>query len=175
MSNLINVGRVTGAHGIKGWVKIHSQTEPSENIFNYQPWFVKTAHGVKVIELLEWRSHGKGYVAQIKGIEDRNRAEAFCPVVIAIDKSSLPNLEKDDFYWFDLEGCRVVSTFEGVKADLGVISRIMPTGANDVLVVAGDDQSIDLSERLIPYVLGQFVTEVNIEGKVVDVDWDPAF
>ena len=175
MSNLINVGRVTGAHGIKGWVKIHSQTEPSENIFNYQPWFVKTAHGVKVIELLEWRSHGKGYVAQIKGIEDRNRAEAFCPVVIAIDKSSLPNLEKDDFYWFDLEGCRVVSTFEGVKTDLGVISRIMPTGANDVLVVAGDDQSIDLSERLIPYVLGQFVTEVNIEGKVVDVDWDPAF
>ncbi len=175
MSNLINVGRVTGAHGIKGWVKIHSQTEPSENIFNYQPWYVKTAHGVKVIELLEWRNHGKGYVAQIKDIEDRNQAEAICPVVISIEKNSLPNLEKNDFYWFDLEGCRVISAFDDVKTDLGLVSRIMPTGANDVLVVAGDDQSIDLSERLIPYVLGQFVTQVNIEGKTVDVDWDPAF
>jgi 16S rRNA processing protein RimM len=51
----------------------------------------------------------------------------------------------------------------------------MPTGANDVLVVVGDDQSVDLGERLIPYVLGQFVINVNIEEKIIDVDWDPAF
>jgi len=175
MSNLINVGRVTAAHGIKGWVKIHSQTEPSENIFNYQPWYAKTAHGVKVIELVEWRSHGKGFVACLKGIEDRNQAEGFCPVVIAIDKASLPQLEEDDFYWSDLEGCRVISTFANAKSDLGLVSRIMPTGANDVLVVGGDEHSIDLSERLIPYVLGQFVTQVNLEKKIIEVDWDPDF
>jgi 16S rRNA processing protein RimM len=175
MSNLINVGRVTGAHGIKGWVKIHSQTEPAGNIFNYQPWYVKTAHGVKAIELIDWRSHGKGYVAQLKGIDDRNQAEAFCPVVIAIEKDSLPSLGKNDFYWSDLEGCRVITTFDDVKTDLGVVTRIMPTGANDVLVVAGDDQSVDQDERLIPYVLGQFVTQVDIEEKRIDVDWDPDF
>jgi 16S rRNA processing protein RimM len=175
MSNLINVGRVTGAHGIKGWVKIHSQTEPSDNIFNYEPWYVKTAHGVKAIELLEWRNHGKGYVAQLKGIDDRNQAEAFCPVVIAVEKDRLPSLENDDFYWFDLEDCRVISTFDDVTYDLGLVQRIMPTGANDVLVVAGDDQSVDQNERLIPYVLGQFVTQVNIEDKVIHVDWDPEF
>ncbi|MFT4609941.1 MAG: 16S rRNA processing protein RimM, partial [Cellvibrionaceae bacterium] len=62
-----------------------------------------------------------------------------------------------------------------VKTDLGLVSRIMPTGANDVLVVVGDDQSVDLGERLIPYVLGQFVINVNIEEKIIDVDWDPAF
>lgn len=175
MSNLINVGRVTGAHGIKGWVKIHSQTEPGDNIFNYEPWYVKTAHGVKAIELVEWRNHGKGYVAQLKGIEDRNQAEAFCPVVIAVEKDKLPSLGKDDFYWFDLEGCRVISTFDDTKIDLGLVKRIMPTGANDVLVVAGDEHSLDQNERLIPYVLGQFVTQVNIEEKVIHVDWDPDF
>jgi 16S rRNA processing protein RimM len=175
MNNLIDVGRVTGAHGIKGWVKIHSQTEPSANIFDYQPWYVKTAHGVKAIELVEWRNQGKGYVAKLKGIEDRNQAEAFCPVVIAIDKDSLPSLQKDDFYWFDIEGCRVISMFDNIKSDLGLVERIMPTGANDVLVVVGDDQSVDQNERLIPYVLGQFVTQVNIEAKLIHVDWDPDF
>ncbi|MFT6102164.1 MAG: 16S rRNA processing protein RimM, partial [Candidatus Endobugula sp.] len=40
MSDLLNVGRITSVFGIKGWVKIHSQTEPPENIFNYQPWYL---------------------------------------------------------------------------------------------------------------------------------------
>lgn len=175
MSNLIDVGRIGAAHGIKGWVKVSSQTEPAENIFNYQPWYVKTAHGVKSIELTQWRSQGKGYVAKLKGIDDRNQAEAFCPVVIAVEKASLPALEEDEFYWFELEGCRVSSHFEGAVFDLGVVKRIMPTGANDVLVVQGDEQSIDQDERLIPYVLGQFVTQVSLDDKAIHVEWDPEF
>ena len=77
MSSLVDVGRITGAYGVKGWVKIHSQTEPSKNIFSYQPWQLKTRHGVKAVELIEWRAHGKNYVAQVKGIDDRNQAEAY--------------------------------------------------------------------------------------------------
>ncbi|MGH1485384.1 MAG: ribosome maturation factor RimM [Cellvibrionaceae bacterium] len=175
MSSLVDVGRITGAYGVKGWVKIHSQTEPSENIFSYQPWQLKTRHGVKPVELIEWRAHGKGYVAQVKGIDDRNQAETLCPVVISVDKSSFPVLEQDDFYWHQLQGCRVLSTYEGRELDFGVVKRIMPTGANDVLVVIGDDQSIDRSERLIPYVMGQFVHNVDIEKAIITVDWDPEF
>jgi len=175
MSNLIDVGRISAAHGIKGWVKVSSQTEPSENIFNYQPWYVKTAHGVKLIELTQWRSQGKGYVAKLKGIDDRNQAEAFCPVVVAVEKASLPTLEGNEFYWFELEGCRVSSHFEDTVFDLGIVKRIMPTGANDVLVVQGDEQSIDQGERLIPYVLGQFVMQVSLEDKAIHVEWDPEF
>ncbi len=175
MSNLIDVGRISGAHGIKGWVKVNSQTEPAENLFDYQPWYVKTAHGVKPVELIEWRSQGKGYVARLKGIDDRNQAEAFCPVVIAVEKDSFPALEQDEFYWFELEGCRVISRFDNTEFDLGVVKRIMPTGANDVLVVQGDEQSIDQTERLIPYVLGHFVTLVSLEDKAIYVEWDPEF
>ncbi len=175
MSKLIDVGRITGAHGIKGWVKIHSQTEPTGNIFDYQPWYLKTRHGVKSIELINWRPHGKGYVAQVKGIDDRNEAEALSPVVIAVDKDNLPVLDSGEFYWHQLEGCRVVSIYEDKHVDLGTVKRMMPTGANDVLVVKGDKESLDEGERLVPYVLEQFVKEIDIDSHIIYVDWDPEF
>lgn len=175
MSNLLNVGRITSVFGIKGWVKIHSQTEPADNIFNYHPWYLKTKHGVETIELAEWRPHGKGFVAQIVDVDDRTQAEALCPVDIAVDKSSLVDLDDGDFYWHQLEGLRVISEFEGQRYDFGTVKKILPTGANDVLVVVGDEQSMDQAERLVPYLPGQFVKHVDIASGIISVDWDPEF
>ena len=173
MSGLIDVGRLVAPYGIKGWLKLHSQTDPVGNIFDYQPWLLKTAHGVRPFELLEWRPHGKFYVVQIKGICDRNAAELLCPVTVAVDKTILPELREGDYYWHQLQGCRLV--LANSTQDLGVVRRIMATGANDVLVVQGDDASIDQRERLVPYVLGQFVKEVNLDLGIITVDWDPDF
>lgn len=175
MSNLLNVGRITSVFGIKGWVKIRSQTEPAENIFNYQPWYLKTKHGVKTMELAKWQPHGKGFVAQIVGVDDRNTAELLCPVDIAIEKEALEELDEGEFYWHQLENLRVISDFEGQSYDFGTVKKILPTGANDVLVVVGDGQSIDQKERLIPYVLEQFVNDINIADGIIRVDWDPDF
>ena len=175
MSKLLNVGRITSVFGIKGWVKIHSQTEPADNLFDYQPWFLKTKHGVKSIELVEWRPHGKGFVAQIVGIDDRNQAELLCPVDIAVEKDILETLDEGEFYWHQLEGLRVISDFEGQSYDFGTVKKILPTGANDVLVVVGDGQSMDQKERLIPYVPDQFVTDINIADGIIRVDWEPDF
>ncbi len=175
MSDLLNVGRITSVFGIKGWVKIHSQTEPAENLFQYQPWFLKTKHGVKPVELADWRPHGKGYVAQIVGIEDRNQAELLCPVDIAVDKSLLAELDDGEFYWHQLEGLRVISEYDGQEIDFGIVKRILPTGANDVLVVVGDAQSVDQAERLVPYVPNQFVKDIDLAEGVIRVEWDPEF
>lgn len=175
MSNLVDVGRITGAYGVKGWVKIHSQTEPPENLFHYQPWQLKTRHGVRAVELLNWRPQGKGYVAQVKGVDDRNQAEALCPVGIAVEKAVLPELEPGEFYWHQLQGCRVISLYGAQQTDLGTVKRILATGANDVLVVEGDQQSVDQQERLIPYVPEQFIEEIDLSQARIFVDWDPAF
>ncbi|MFT6389702.1 MAG: 16S rRNA processing protein RimM [Cellvibrionaceae bacterium] len=175
MSNLIDVGKLSAPHGIKGWVKVHSQTEPATNIFTYQPWYLKTKHGVKPVELIEWKPQGKGFVVQIKGVDDRNQAESLCPVGIAVERALLAPLAKDEYYWHQLQACRVVSIYEGMSVDLGEVKRILPTGANDVLVVLGDALSIDQGERLVPYVLGQFVQDVDLEKKIITVDWDPDF
>lgn len=175
MSNLLNVGRITGVFGIKGWVKIHSQTEPADNIFSYQPWYLKTPHGVKPIELVEWRTHGKGFVAQVVGIDDRNTAELLCPVDIAVEKDLLASLDDGEFYWHQLEGLRVISQYADQSYDFGCVKKILPTGANDVLVVVGDEQSMDQKERLIPYVPDQFITNIDLADGVMHVEWDPEF
>jgi len=57
---------------------------------------------------------------------------------------------------------------------LGVVKTVLPTGANDVLVVGGDAESIDRKERLIPFI-SQTVLEVNLAEGAIRVDWDPEF
>ncbi|MFL0796528.1 MAG: ribosome maturation factor RimM [Cellvibrionaceae bacterium] len=171
----VTVGRITSVHGVKGWVKVYSHTRPPENIFSYKQWFVKTKHGLKEVELDEGRKQGKHLVAHLKGIDDRDAAQLYCQADIGILRSQLPGLEEGDYYWHQLEGLRVISDFDGKALDLGKVSRMMETGANDVLVVKGDEQSIDKGERLIPYVLDQFVTEVDLSEGQIRVEWDPEF
>ncbi len=174
-SNLVNVGRITAVYGIKGWVKVHSYTEPQDNLFEYHPWFIKTKHGVKQIEIDEARPHGDAYVAHIVGVDDRDLAAAYTAADIAVERDLLPELEEGEFYWNQLEGLAVVSSFNGEPERLGVVSKILETGANDVLVVQGDAQSIDQRERLIPYVPEQFVLSVDLDKGEILVDWDPEF
>lgn len=175
MSNLLDAGRITTVYGVKGWVKVLSQTEPPENLFHYQPWYLKTRHGVKAVELVDWRPHGKGFVVQIKGTNDRNQAEQLCPVTVAIDKQDLAPLGDGEYYWYQLEGLRVISLFEQQTYDLGVVQRLLSTGSNDVLVVSADEQSMDDKERLIPYVLDPFIRRISLEEGLIEVDWDPEF
>lgn len=181
MSALIPVGRITGVYGVKGWVKVQSQTEPTNNIFRYQPWFLMRPSGEEVIQINHWKAHGKGFVVQFHGVDDRNAAEALLPggtgsVDVAVEKAQLPALDEGDYYWHQLEGCRVLSRYQGAEPmDLGKVVRIMPTGANDVLVVRGDKQSIDTRERLIPYIWDHVLRKIDLNSACIDVDWDPDF
>lgn len=174
-SNLVNVGRITAVFGIKGWVKVHSYTDPQENLFEYHPWFLKTAHGVKKIEIDEAKPHGDSFVAHIIGVDDRDLAMEFTAADIAIERNMLPELDAGEYYWSQLEGLAVFTQFSGTRQRLGVVSKLFETGANDVLVVAADAESIDQRERLIPYVPEQFVISVDINTREIVVDWDPEF
>ncbi len=174
-SNLVNVGRLTAVYGIKGWLKVHSYTEPAENLFDYHPWLLKTRHGVKQVEIDEVRPHGDAFVVHIVGIDDRDEAATYAAVDIAVERDLLPELDEGEYYWSQLEGLVVITQYQGVEKRLGTISKLFETGANDVLVVTPDDQSIDKRERLIPYVPEQFVLSVNLDLGEIRVDWDPEF
>lgn len=176
-SNLVPVGRISGVFGVKGWVKIHSNTEPRDNIFKYAPWWIKTREGLKTIEIDEAKPHGKGLLAHIKGVDDRDVAAAYTLVDILVDQTLLPELDTGEYYWHQLEGLKVITEFEGTEQVLGVVSRMLETGANDVLVVNGDSAngSLDDKERLLPYVPGQFVKEIDLDAGTIRVDWDPEF
>ena len=87
----------------------------------------------------------------------------------------LPELDTGEYYWSQLEGLAVYTQFSGARQRLGVVAKIFETGANDVLVVAADADSITQREHLIPYVPDQFVLSVDLAVGEILVDWDPEF
>ncbi|MCU7814360.1 MAG: ribosome maturation factor RimM [Candidatus Thiodiazotropha sp. (ex Rostrolucina anterorostrata)] len=163
---LIIMGRVSGLFGIRGWLKIYSHTSPREGIVDYQTWYLKQGGNWKQYKLTAGHSQGKGVVAQLDGISDRDQAAELVDCEIAIQRTQLPELEPDEYYWTDLQGLRVVN-IEGVE--LGVVSHLFETGANDVMVVKGE------RERLIPYTTGEAVQRVDLDAGILLVDWDPEF
>jgi 16S rRNA processing protein RimM len=173
--DLVVVGRITAVYGIKGWVKVHSYTEVAEDVFTYQPWYVKTAHGVKRVDIDEARPHGKSFAAHIKGVDDRTLAEQYAGSDVAVERALLPELDTGEYYWSQLENLVVMSVYDGQSLRLGRVSKLLETGANDVLVVVPDEQSIDQRERLIPYVPEQFILAIDLAAGEMRVDWDPEF
>ena len=168
------VGRITAVFGVRGWVKVHSYTQQLEAVFDYQPWWVDMPEGRQKIQVDDWKRHGDGLVAHLKGVDDRDIARTWCQQDIHVYKALLPDLSNQEFYWHQLEGLAVTSHFEGQEIRLGVVKSLLETGANDVLVVEGDAQSVDRQERLIPYA-EQFVTSIDVENGTIDVIWDPDF
>jgi 16S rRNA processing protein RimM len=156
------LGHIDGVFGVRGWVKVFSETEPREGILRYSPWLVGDPG--RPLRVLEGRAQGKGVVARIEGCEDRDQAAALVNQEIAVTRDRLPPPRADEFYWIDLEGL-AVETLDGVP--LGVVSHLFSTGANDVLVVAGE------RERLLPW--GEVIASVDFAGRLIRVDWDPDF
>ncbi len=172
MDKLI-VGRLGAPYGIRGWLKVQAFTDDAEGIFAYSPWFVGRDGVFKEMAVAKWRRHNKGLVVLLDGIEDRNGAELLTGQEIAVAAEQLPALPEDEFYWRDLIGLKVVNT-QGY--DMGVVDSLMETGSNDVLVVKSNGRdAFGKSQRLIPFVTSQFITKVDAEAGVIEVDWDPSF
>lgn len=182
LDRTIVVGRVTGVFGVQGWVKIHSHTEPADNLFQYQPWLLRAdtlgastpPPSTKVV-VTHHRPHGKGYVAKLEGIDNRDQAEALCRQNIETPLDQLPSLPDGEFYWQQLLGLAVYCNMNGKDTLLGVIGNLIETGANDVMEVTPCTGSLDKRTRLLPYVPGVHVTEIDIPAGRMTVDWDPAF
>ncbi len=125
-------GKIVGVSGVRGEVKLESYTEPRTRIFSFQPWRLTIGPGEREISGCRGREQGKGVVATLPGIEDRDAAVPLVGTEIWVRRSALPRSTKGEYYWADLEGLEV-DTVEGVK--LGRVSHLIATGANDVLVV----------------------------------------
>lgn len=164
---MITVGRLHGAFGVRGEVKLESFTDPLRSIARYQPWILRDARGIeRACEGVRVREGGKGLIATMPGIEDKDAADALRGTEVLVPRSALPPPAEDEFYWVDLEGLRVVNV-EGT--DFGIVSHLFSTGANDVLVAQGE------RERMIPFVLPDYIRSVDFEAGVVTVDWDADF
>ena len=181
-SEKVILGRITGVYGVKGWVKVFSYTDPMEAIVDYSPWFIraenrKNAAWTKV-KLKAGKRHAKTVVAKLEHCNDRDAAMAYIDTEIAIEKQQLEELtEQNEYYWRDLIGLRVINQQD---VELGIVKSLMETGANDVLVVVSENAPVEGAEketveRLIPWTMNNAIIAVDLEQKVIEVDWDPEF
>jgi len=166
-------GRIAGAYGIKGWVKVHSYTDPPQNLCGMQPLRLRGAQLDRDIEFAEWRPQGKGLVARIEGVDDRDAAQALRGLEIYVPAADLPALDEGEYYWRELLGLRVYCDFEGSELLLGEVKRLLETGANDVLLLRPCEGSIDQRERLLPWLPGDVVESVDVQGGRMTVHWHP--
>jgi 16S rRNA processing protein RimM len=163
--DLICVGHVLGAQGIKGWIRVFSNTSPRENIVSYSPWLIEQGDRLEEVKV-KGRLQGKNVIAKLQGIDDRTRAEMLTGCKLYIDSRQLPGLENGEYYWSDLIGLAV----ETLQSEpLGVVSDMLETGADDVMVLKGD------RERLIPFVMEEIVREVDLDKRRLVVDWHPEY
>lgn len=168
----VPLGKVNGLFGVKGWIKVFSNTQPRENILTYSPWFLKRDGQWQEFKLLAGKPHGKGVIAHLSECSDRDIAAELIGSEIAIKREQLPHPAPGEYYWSDLIGLKVIN-LEGIE--FGSVTSMLETGANDVLVVHGAAEKGKKRERLIPFVTEEVVHEVNLEQGFITVDWDADF
>lgn len=170
-SDTIVIGKIGAPYGVKGWVKVTTYTDEIEGVFDYTPWLLGDAGKEYTVD--HWRTHNKGVVAKLVGVETRDDAESIKNLDVSIKAQQLPQLADDEFYWRELVGMKVV-TESGY--DLGVVKEMFETGANDVMLVrANPNDAFGQKERMLPYLYEQVIKKVDKQARTITVDWDPGF
>eukprot|EP00055_Hartaetosiga_balthica_P002726 m.139649 g.139649 ORF g.139649 m.139649 type:complete len:175 (-) comp23294_c0_seq1:831-1355(-) len=170
-SDTVVIGKIGAPYGVKGWVKITTYTEETQGVFDYSPWLLGDEEKQYIVD--HWRTHNKGVVAKLVGVETRDDAESIKNLDISIKAQQLPQLADDEFYWRDLVGMQVV-TDKGY--DLGTLKELFETGANDVMLIkAKPNDAFGQKERMVPFLLDQVVKQVDMQARTIKVDWDPGF
>jgi 16S rRNA processing protein RimM len=160
---LITVARIGAPYGVRGWLKIHSFTAPPESVLDYDPWRIRLGDEWRQLRVAEGRPHGKGVVARLEGFEDREAVRSLVGAEVAVERAQLGDPGAGSYFWTDLIGAEVVNR-EG--AVLGRVDHLIDTGQHDVLVIRGGDR-----ERMIPFVQGHYVLEVDVDSGRIVVDW----
>jgi len=152
----ILIGKVVKAHGLRGEIKIHSFSGQPAHFNNYQRLVLVDTNGrlTSALEIIKCRVTGKTAIVQLDGIDDRNQAERICSMGVLIDKTDLPNLTNNEFYYHELIGLPV-QTEDGKQ--LGKVDNIFSNGAQEIMEIKGEGE-----HYLIPVV----------QDVIIDLDTD---
>jgi 16S rRNA processing protein RimM len=163
---IVILGRIGGAFGVAGWVKIQSYTDPPGNLLKYPLWLVRGAARSewKAIRRLQGREVLQGIQAQLEGVGSREEAAELRGADIGVRRSELPALPPGEFYWDDLIGLDAQSV-EGER--LGKIVEILDTPAHPLLRIAGASKAEECLVPLVP----ERIKAVDIGAGCATVDW----
>jgi 16S rRNA processing protein RimM len=180
--NAVEVGRVLGAWGIKGWIKVQSFAADSQALFSASRWFVRSPEEGAMpqraaasssfpahLKVQEAREHGGMVVAQVDGVVDRNQAEALRGARLFLGRANFPAAKAGEYYWIDLIGLSVVNR-QGEA--MGQVLGLIDTGPHSVLRLTRPEgeSTTEGAERLIPFVAA-YVDDVDLAKRCITVDW----
>lgn len=171
-ADAIEVGRVLGAWGVKGGIKVKPFSSDPQALFSSKRWFLepseaKPGHQVPtLLRVASAREQGDAVVATIHDLTDRDLAQALAGARIFVARSSFPTPDEDEFYWVDLIGLEARNRADVV---LGRVVGLVETGPHCVLRVQPADDKAD--EILVPFVAA-YVDRVDLAGRSVHVDWE---
>jgi len=194
----VEVGRITGAWGIKGGIRVQPFSRHPQALFSSRRWFLKPPEAApgaavaapptvagrtaakpaaaaaaipRLLRVTSSKEQGDSVVATAQDLPDRNAAEALKGARVFVSRASFPTAGDGEYYWIDLIGLDVVNR-QGEA--LGTVSDLLDTGAHSVLRVRRPDAPADASpeaaERLIPFVAA-YVDAVDLAARRITVDW----
>jgi len=191
--DLVELGRISGAYGVKGWVKVQPHSAQADVLRRVKTWWLtrlapETARGVvtsapSAQRILQARSQGATVVAQLDGIVDRDQAELLRGCTVLVSRSAFPATSDDEYYWVDLIGCAFYSDEGGEPARVGIVDDVMDNGAHAILRVvlqhapapgAQPEPRLNAKgqplEMLVPFV-GAHILAVDLSARRIDSNW----
>lgn len=196
--DLIELGRIVSAYGVRGWVKVQPHSTQGLVLRAAPVWWLappvvpgqasgSQAHSPTKLSpypVKQSRPQGSTVVADLQGIADRDIAEAMRGYTVHVSRQYFPKAQADEFYWVDLVGCYVFSADQLV----GVVEEVVDNGAHAILrlyrmQLDGDQSPTDAhqpqvlldpkgrpQEVLVPFVAAH-VQHVDIQARRIETDW----
>ena len=164
----IKIGKIVNAVALRGEVKVYSYSDRKERYEELKEILVEEKKGLKAYEIQGVRYQKNIVILKLKGVDDRNAAEALKERDIYITEADLPELPDDTFYVRDLMGCSVTDGRTGAK--LGTIKEVLQGAAQDIYVISLENGK----EAMIPAV-AEFVKHVDMTARTVTVELIPGF
>ena len=160
----ILVGKISNPHGIKGWVKVISFTDPIENILSYKQWIISDKETERTYYLEDSRVQGNKIVIKLENVNDRNDADLLKNLQIQVNRSDLPELDQNSYYWEDLVDFNVID----IKGNhVGKVDSLFRTGSNDVLVIIDETKE----RLLVPFIMEEVIKYVDLAKELISIDW----
>ncbi len=179
-ADAVEVGRVLGAWGVKGGIKVLPFASDAQALFSTKRWFLAPAEPARpgglahpvLLRIASAREQGDGIVATVQELDDRDLAESLKGARVFVPRTSFPTPDEGEFYWVDLIGM-AVSNREGQA--LGRVVGLIETGPHCVIRVrpaAAPDgaEATEADEILIPFV-DAYVDAVEQAERLIRVDW----
>lgn len=161
MDDLLRVGVISSTHGIKGEVKVFPTTDDMNRFKKLKQVILGTDKENIVLDIENVRFFKQFVILKFKGIDNINDIEKYKGKDLLVTRENAVKLQKDEYFIYDVIGSKVITD---ENKELGILSEILATGANDVYVVVTEDKK----EILLPSIK-ECILDVDIDNKIIKV------